>query len=141
MSNPFVFLCEDCDNDWPHLHILPMEEVLDYDSCDAFGMGENAKARSVLDYKRRDEIQIECLREIIERDGFKEGYGIAIRFGERWVHDGHHRLTVLYDMGAKWCPVQSRARHGQDTDDYRSSKANRYRNRYDEPAWSLELNY
>jgi hypothetical protein len=123
-----------CEVTYPHLHIRPIEEVLDYESCDAPWLGGRV-GRDCLKYKYEDTVQIEALLTIIERDGYKQGYGVAVKeAGERfcsccppptgpYIHDGHHRLTVMYYMGAYWCPVQKKASHGDDTPDYRDSKA------------------
>lgn len=124
--------CDMCPVRYPHLHIRPMEEVLDYYSCDANAYG-GSFGRDCLEGKLEDDQQIQSLTTLIERDGFRQGYGIGIReagyedfwgqeYSRPYIRDGHHRMTVLYFMGARWCPVQRAATHGQDTDDYRNEK-------------------
>lgn len=120
--------CPDCDVEWPHLHIRPLEEVLNYRSCDAPAYG-GKYGRDCLDGKRDDAAQIHALRTLIERDGFKAGYGIGIELDGEFIHDGHHRLTVMHDIGAYWCPVQSTATHARDTDEYRDSQREYYTSR------------
>jgi len=119
------YQCEDCTNPYPHLHIIPMREILRYESCDrASALGETC-ILDVIIRKRSDSYQIDSLRELIESEGFRMGYGIAVIHGREFIHDGHHRLTVLFDMGAQWCPVQTRSTHAMDTPEYSSSKSAR----------------
>ena len=86
--------------------------------------------RDCLDGKREDAAQIHALRTLIERDGFKAGFGVGVYSEEHYIHDGHHRLTVMYDLGAYWCPVQEKATHATDTDEYRASKHEFWSNRH-----------
>lgn len=120
--------CSDCDVEWPHLHIMPLEEVLDYESCDAPYYG-GKYGRDCLNGKRRDEAHIYALRTLIERDGFRQGYGVAVFHDTKWIHDGHHRLTVMHDLGAYWCPVQIKATHGVDAGGYGAAKCEYYAQR------------
>lgn len=116
------YQCDTCEVPYPHLHIIPMSEVLDFDSSDSW---DGCTVADVLDEKRSDSSMCDALRELIERDGFQAGFAIAVSY-PAYVSDGHHRLAVLYDMGANWCPVQVYATHGEDTKAYEDSKR-RYR--------------
>jgi hypothetical protein len=124
------FVCPNlgCPHEWPHLHILPLEDVLDFESCDAYRLG-GRYGRDCLDDKRKDAAQIYALRTLIEREGFKAGFGVAVYEEAGWIHDGHHRLTVMHDIGAYWCPVQEKVTHWRNAPGYREAKAEYYANR------------
>lgn len=127
------YRCQDCEVEYPHLHILPMEAVLKFESCDAW---RKESMIDVIDRKRGDDRQTLSLRELICQQGFKPGYGIGVddlyACTFNYVHDGHHRLTVMYDLGAKWCPVQLSGTHYMDTPEYAEAKAARYKTWIDE---------
>lgn len=121
--------CDMCEVTYPHLHIVPMGEILYYESCDAGAWGGSI-VLDTIEGKLKDSVQIESLRKCIMNEGFRMGYAPATEKACNYIHDGHHRIALLYDMGAKWCPVQLTARHGSDTQDYADEKIRRYNERW-----------
>jgi hypothetical protein len=117
-----TYQCEDCLNPYPHLHIIPMDQILKFESCDRILTFDEQCVLDVIQRKRNDRHLIDTLRDLIESEGYRMGYGVAIADDEDLIHDGHHRLTVMYDLGAQWCPVQTRATHAMDTPGYFQGK-------------------
>lgn len=95
-----------CDNEWPHLHIMPMEDILDLDTCEIsnyeWQVCEQARGLTYLEFKR--DFQYRELKESILKHGFYPDFAPEIRDGI--VVEGHHRITVMYDISGVWCPWQ-----------------------------------
>lgn len=119
-----LWWCDMCDNPWPHLHIIPVEKVFTFGSCD---LASFWSWDEMLSWKSGHHVQIEALLHLICEEGVKPGCAPAVE-RDSWVGDygffvdGHHRLTVLIGLGFKWIPVQHYERHARDTPSYRSAK-------------------
>lgn len=123
--------CDVCEEViWPHLHIIPMDEILEFESCDAGAYG-GYQVKDCLEGKSEDEFQMTPLLNLILSEGFRHGYAPATELPDsNYVRDGHHRITALYKLGAKWCPWQRQATHGEDTEEYEREKEEMYRERF-----------
>lgn len=99
-----------CDNEWPHLHIMPMSEILSLDTCEISGEEWTTQAMSTyvesnisyLEFKR--DFQYEDVKQSILKHGFQPNFAPEIRNGV--VQEGHHRITAMYDISGEWCPWQ-----------------------------------
>jgi hypothetical protein len=90
-----------------HLKIMPMDEMIELQSCDTPG---ELPVKHVFADKRAGWGYDQIKESILER-GFIEGLAPSVKNGR--VEDGHHRITVLYDLGARWCPYQWEETHGR----------------------------
>lgn len=87
------------------LNIMPIEDVMELESSDVRWSGDTLW--DVLEEKMRD-YWFKDLKARIETDGFMAGRAVCIQDwdGYETICDGHHRLAVLIELGAYWCPVQ-----------------------------------
>lgn len=107
-----------CDNEYPHLHIRPMSEMFRCDSSDFFeGVRDWA---SLLAHKREHTAQMSALLDVICEEGFVPGYAVMVTDNFAKVKNGHHRLTLLHDLGMNFCPVQ------HDYEDWESPRSSSY---------------
>lgn len=121
------WLCDMCDNPWPHLHIVSLEKALTFGSCDIGGRTWDR----LLESKARDTVQMNALLDVICDEGVRPGYCPAVdrsdwKWGNGYFVDGHHRITLLYLLGAQWIPIQFRQCHASDTPSYREAKKKAY---------------
>lgn len=110
-------------NPGEHFKIVSMEEILNAKSCDNPGNCDCEDYDCQLHYgpvyeilnDKREDHHYKFLKATIIANGFKINWAPEYHGGIVW--QGHHRIAVLEDLGAKWCPVQE----------------------YEEPLW--DLNY
>lgn len=107
-----------CDNPWPHLHIMPIEEMLAIDTCEIpaedwlnyYCCDEcDSVNGGYLEFKRDD--QYEDLVKSINEYGFQPGFAPEVLDG--MVQEGHHRITAMYDISGHWCPWQDSCNRDQ----------------------------
>lgn len=97
----------DCTNEWPHLHIMPMEDILSLDTCEI--NAEEWFDDNYLEYKR--DYQYLELKESVLKHGFQPGFAPEVIDGI--VDEGHHRITLMYDISGVWCPWQDTRNYDQ----------------------------
>lgn len=115
-----------CDNEWPHLHIKPIEEIMsirtteirpeDWFNWNGIFVDDEDSQEDFPDYLsyKRDE-QYYMLKKSIEEHGFQPGFAPEIIKGV--ISEGHHRITLFYDI-ARWCPWQDTENWDQYNDDW-----------------------
>lgn len=90
--------------------ILPIEEILNYDSCDSDGVwveGTGTVSYSVWTIlaEKREDPWYPALVEKIRAEGFTGG--IRIHPDGNEVRDGHHRIAAAIDLGYSFVPVET----------------------------------
>lgn len=95
--------CNDntCYNEWPHLHILPLSEVLGFLSLEGDEIAD--------DYieEKREDSWYPALCSKLDVEGFNAGIHIVDDPEyPKAIKDGHHRLLYCRDRGQYWCPVE-----------------------------------
>lgn len=92
------------------MRIVPMDEVLAGESVDSFAYLRCLDVEDVLEHKILDD-GFQDLYESVEK------HGLAAGFEPTWdgttIREGHHRLAVLWKMGAQWAPVQDTLSRGE----------------------------
>jgi len=115
----------ECENEWPHLHIKPLSEMMSTPTCEISpgswfewdgwydGTDYNFKsfsdAESYLEYKRDE--QYWALRRSVEEHGFWPDFAPEIIDGV--IEEGHHRITLFHDISGQWCPWQDKFNYDQ----------------------------
>ena len=100
-----------CDNPWPHLHIIPIEEVLMMDSIDVtdsdgtYGSLENVLKAAKADYQFNEVV------DSIVKLGYQPGFATEIR--HYTIMEGHHRLAAMQQISGYWTPWQELEQQGQ----------------------------
>jgi hypothetical protein len=100
-----------CNNPWPHLHIMPIAEILGLDTCE---IRSEEWEHWYLEYKR--DYQYDCLKRSVTEHGFQPGFAPEIIEGI--INEGHHRITLMYDLSGYWCPWQDIRNYDQWNDDW-----------------------
>lgn len=116
-----------CENEWPHLHIMPLEEMMSKQSAeidpaswfnwDGYyieGDYSHRKHKSYLAYKRDE--QYRAIKQSIKKHGFWPGFAPEIIDGV--IEEGHHRITAFHDMGVYWIPWQDTFNYDQYEDNW-----------------------
>ena len=93
-------ITRDANGNWPSMRIVPMDEVLRAESCDA--LSHQGDVEDVLQGKVHD-LGYPALVESIRTWGLAKGYEPSYACG--YVSEGHHRIAALRELGAQWCPV------------------------------------
>jgi hypothetical protein len=89
-----------CENEWPHLHIMSIEEIMSLQTCEIWP--EDWIDGDYLEFKR--DYQYGKLMESVLKHGFQPGFAPEIIDGQ--VFEGHHRITLMHDISGQWCPWQ-----------------------------------
>jgi hypothetical protein len=101
-----------CQNEWPHLHIIPIEDIMSIRTCEI--QPEDWIEGGYLEFKR--DYQYERLLVSVQERGFWPDFAPEIIDG--MVYDGHHRITMFYDISGHWCPWQDTINYNQWNDDW-----------------------
>lgn len=88
-----------CATEWPHLHIMPFEQLMQMDSCECL----QDELQSHLQLKRMDDWYEELIESILDY-GFQPGFAPEIIHDS--IYEGHHRIAAMQEISGIWCPWQ-----------------------------------